>query len=266
MRLIHPTGPYNNLPAEDVFFAVDDVGAMHGLGYLVYQCQPSLYPDCPVNLYFSLESQPASRQMLLGALMARARMIRDYDPTVRARVYTSVDPGDQETLAFYAGNGLSLEDGEQRVWMSVLPGFPTAPMGCQLAETPLQSVQDQQAFIQRFHDNDLTYITPNILNQLQYLPHRLTVGLVRANALMGEAVFGGQGDQVELYGIYIDYTQRHHGLGQALLRQSMGLLANEGVTRINASLLLRSEPQKKLFGAFQCQSVGYSAIYPGLYL
>ena len=266
MRLIHPQTIYNNLPPEDVFFATDDVGTMHGLGYLVYQCQPSLYPDCPINLYFHLESQPAARQMLMGALMARARLIRDYDPTVRARVYTSVAPGDSDSLAFYASNGLDLEEGEQRIWMSALPGHPIMPMGCALAETPLQTAVQQQEFIQRFQENDLTYINQDILNQVQYLPHRLAVGLVRSNAVVGEALFGGQGNEAELYGIYIAYDQRHQGLGNVLLRQAMGVLADEGVSRINASMLTRSTAQKKLFGAFSCQTAGVTAIYPGLYL
>ena len=266
MRLIHPQTVYNGLPPEDVFFATDDVGTMHGLGYLIYLNQPNLYPDCPINLYFHLESQPAARQMLMGALMARARLIRDYDPTLRARVYTNVDPGDTDALAFYASNGLDLEEGEQRIWMSVLPGQPIMPMGCALAETPLQTAMQQQEFIQRFQMNDLNYINQDVLNQALYQPQRLAVGLVRANTLAGEAIFGGQGGEVELYGIYIAPEQRHQGLGNVLLRQSMGLLASQGVNRLNASMLTRSTPQKKLFGAFQYQTAGVSVIYPGLYL
>ena len=60
MRIVHPQQPVNGLNPEDVFYAVDDLGTQTGYGFILYQQQPGLYPDCPVNIYFSLAGDPAS--------------------------------------------------------------------------------------------------------------------------------------------------------------------------------------------------------------
>ena len=75
MTIVHPQQPVNGLNPEDVFYAVDDLGTQTGYGFILYQLQPGLYPDCPVNLYFSLAGDPASRYLLFGALVARARIL-----------------------------------------------------------------------------------------------------------------------------------------------------------------------------------------------
>ena len=55
MQVNHPLGMYNNLPPEDVFVITDEMGNEMGVGYVIYQFQPHLYPDCPINLYFTMD-------------------------------------------------------------------------------------------------------------------------------------------------------------------------------------------------------------------
>ncbi len=94
MMIIHPTEPVNNMNPEDVFYAVDDLGTRTGYGYILYQLQPGLYPDCPVNMYFSLEGDASSRYLLFGALVARARVLQNVNPQMRPRPHTSIAPTD----------------------------------------------------------------------------------------------------------------------------------------------------------------------------
>ena len=37
MKIVHPTQPVNGLNPEDVFYAVDDLGAQTGYGFIHYQ-------------------------------------------------------------------------------------------------------------------------------------------------------------------------------------------------------------------------------------
>ena len=74
MMIVHPQAPVNGLNPEDVFYAIDDLGAQAGYGFILYQQQPGLYPDCPVNMYFSIAGDPSARYLLFGALVARARV------------------------------------------------------------------------------------------------------------------------------------------------------------------------------------------------
>ena len=55
MQVIHPQGMYNGLPPENVFIALDDLGIELGVGYVIYQYQPHLDPECPLNLYFTMD-------------------------------------------------------------------------------------------------------------------------------------------------------------------------------------------------------------------
>jgi hypothetical protein len=109
MTIVHPQQPVNGLNPEDVFYAVDDLGTQTGYGFILYQLQPGLYPDCPVNLYFSIAGDPASRYLLFGALVARARQLQNVNPQLRARLYTGLDPQDTANLDFYRHNGFDLE-------------------------------------------------------------------------------------------------------------------------------------------------------------
>lgn len=93
MQITHPQQAYNNLPPEDVFIASDDMGTRVGIGYLIYQNLPSRSPECPVNIYFDINSLPQGWYLLLGAIVARARILRDrVSQDVPARLYTRVDP------------------------------------------------------------------------------------------------------------------------------------------------------------------------------
>lgn len=92
MRVYHPQGMYNNMPPENVFLAADEMGNEIGVGYIIRVMQPNIFPDRPVNLYISMECQPVARYMLFGALVARARQMRDENPQLRARVYTGHYP------------------------------------------------------------------------------------------------------------------------------------------------------------------------------
>ena len=41
MQVTNPQEPFMNLPQEDVFVAVNDMGVQHGYGYVMYQFRTS---------------------------------------------------------------------------------------------------------------------------------------------------------------------------------------------------------------------------------
>ena len=106
MQVTHPQEPFMNLPTEDVFVAVNDYGVQLGYGYVMYQFQPSVYPDKPVNIFFTMDCAPEADYLLFGALVARARQLREANPGVPARLYTSVVPTDARKLSFLIALGL----------------------------------------------------------------------------------------------------------------------------------------------------------------
>lgn len=266
MQVTHPQGMYKNLPPEDVFVALDDMGQEMGVGYIIYQYQPHVYPDCPINLYFTMECQPAARYVLFGALIARARQMRDANPHVRARVYTNIAPGDERARDFYLHSGFECEDAEDILSLMIPPGDGRIPMSCTVAAVPLNTPDEQAGLLYRLKQNDITYIDPNYLMQLQHMPHFMALGLYRNLELIGEVIMAGEGDRCELAAIYITQPHRCQGMGKALLHRCMAIMAAEGVTSVTARIMTRSIPQKKLMAAFGASVMGTAMLYPGLAL
>lgn len=198
MRVYHPQGMYNNIPPENVFLAADEMGNEIGVGYIIRVMQPNVFPDRPVNLFISMECQPVARYMLFGALVARARQMRDENPQLKARVYTAISPGDARTKEFYLHNGFTCEDTEDMLRLEIPAGDGKIPMSCAVAPVPLNTPEEQNAFIYRLVMNDITFMDVNYLQGLMRMPHFLALGLYRNTDLIGEIVMAGEGESCEL--------------------------------------------------------------------
>ena len=266
MTIIHPRQPVNNMNPDDVFFAIDDLGTQTGYGFILYQLQPGLYPDSPVNLYFSIAGDQSSRYLLLGALVARARQLQNVNPQLRARLYTSLDPQDAEGREFYLHNGFDLEESDAVVSLQIPFGDGRIPMSCTVAAMPLNTWEEQQNLLSRLQMNEITYLDRNALMEIMHMPHFIALGLYRNAGLIGEAIMAGQGDQAELTAIYIEPSSRRQGMGRALLHRTMAIMAAEGVTRVSARIMTRSQPQMHLMNDFGALQIGVNMLFPGMYL
>ena len=83
-----------------------------GTGYLIPFVQRELYPEQPLNIYMEMTAQPSARYLLFGALTARAGLIKEKYPGMKARLYTQLDATDAEMQAFYQRCGLQMDDAE----------------------------------------------------------------------------------------------------------------------------------------------------------
>lgn len=262
MQVIHPQGMYNGLPQEDVFIALNDMGTEMGVGYIVYQYQPHLYPDCPINLYFTMNCEPSARYVLFGALIARARQLRDANPNVGARVYTAISPADTAAKEFYLHNDFVCEDSEEMLQLQMPIGDGRIPMSCAVAPIPLNTPEERQALLSRLQQHDVGFMDENYLMNLQRLPHFLALGLYRNTDLIGEIILAGEGEACELVVMYIVPGARGQGMGKALLHRCMAIMAAEGVSLVSCRIMTRSLPMRKLTRAFGAQSLGTSMLYP----
>lgn len=266
MQVIHPQGMYNGLHPEDVFIATDDMGTEMGVGYIIYQYQPHMYPDCPINLYFNLDCQPAARYILFGALVARARQMRDANPNVGARVYTAIAPGDERAKEFYLHSGFTCDDAEEMLSLQIPAGDGRIPMSCAVAPVPLNTQDEQMALLARLSQHDVTHVDINYLNNLQRLPHFLALGLYRNTDLIGEIVMAGEGNACELVAMYVVPGARGQGMGKALLHRCMAIMAAEGVNHVSCRMINRSLPMRNLCKDFGAQGLGVITLYPSLNL
>ena len=266
MTIVHPQQPVNNMNPEDVFYAIDDFGTQMGYAFILYQLQPGLYPDCPVNMYFSLEGEAAARYLLFGAVVARARVLQTVNPQFRARLYTSLAPGDQEMMDFYVHNGFDCDETDSLLELRIPFGDGRIPMSCTVALTPLNTFEEQENLLYRLNVNEITFVDRNYLSMLMRMPHFLPLGLYRNASLIGEVLLAGQGADCELAAIYIEPNNRRQGMARALLHRSMAIMAAEGVTRVTTRIMTRSLPQQHLANDFGATPLGVNMIFPGMYL
>lgn len=164
MRVYHPQGMYNNIPPENVFLAADEMGNEIGVGYIIRVMQPNVFPDRPVNLFISMECQPVARYMLFGALVARARQMRDENPQLKARVYTAISPGMPVPRSFTCITVLPARTRKIcSAWRSPR-GTARFPWSCAgWRPVPLNTPEEQNAFIYRLVMNDITFMDVNYL-------------------------------------------------------------------------------------------------------
>ena len=264
LQLTHPAGAWHGYAREDVFFVTDASQREYGRGVLVYQLLPHLYPDRPVNIYFDLTAEPAAQYMLLGAMMARARQLRDRDPSLRARMYTCISPDDALNRSFYERGAFRMEDTERMLILHPQSLDGRTPMGCAVALTPLNTPQEQQAFLSRLQAHDITHISMDYLSELLRTQHVCAIGLIYQDIIAGEALLAGMGDSSELIAIYIRPEFRRKGMGTSLLNHCMALLHREGVERFTARFLSASAPQMGLARAFQAEEAGVVAVFPSV--
>lgn len=262
MQVTHPQEPYMNIPPEDVFVAVNDLGMQCGHGYVMYQYQPSVYPDKPVNIFFHMDSQPDAEYLLFGALVARARQMRQGNPGEGARLYTSVTPGDARKMNFYLHNGLTIGNTEDLVRLQ-LPADPGPQMfNCNIIQLPLNTVQEQQGMVDRLRANGLNYITLPYLQLLQANPTFLALGLLYGPNLVAECILSGRDQAAELAAIYVVPEHQHRGLGKALLRRALAIMGQEGVTDVRARIMSASEPQSRLMRSFGAELLDQTLLFP----
>ncbi len=264
MQITHPQEPFMNLPTEDVFVAVNDYGVQLGYGYVMYQYQPSIYPDRPVNIFFMMDCAPEAEYLLFGGLVARARQLREQNPGVPARLYTSVTPGDARKLSFLEHNGLTMGNSEDLVRLHI-PGDLGAEMfNCAIIPLPLNTPQEMTGLVERLRRNGLGHITQQHLQGLQMSPVFHVWGILYGQNLVGECIISGRSDAAELVGIYTVPEFQNRGLAKHLLRRALGIVGQEGVQEVRARIMSASQPQVRLVRSFNAELMEQTLLFPCL--
>lgn len=266
MRITNPQGAYNGIAPENVFIALDDMGTQVGIGYLIYQYLPHRSPECPVNIYFDINSLPSGWYLILGALVARARVLREQVPSQPARLYTRLTPDQGALLAQYRESGFDCTQKEVLFQLFKPADEGRIPMSCAIRQTPLNTPQEQQQLVDRLMRNDITHVTLPYLQQQMRMQHFMALGLIQDRSLVGEVILAGSGVSCEVIAVYTDPVFRKHGMGKLLLQRSMAVMAAEGVNIFGGMFVTLSEPQRHLIADFNGNEHQLLGLFPQLML
>ncbi|MHC1786023.1 MAG: N-acetyltransferase family protein [Christensenellales bacterium] len=247
MRLSHPNAPYQGIPPEDVFFVANDRYIQLGLGFLVLSMNTQMYPDKPLEIYLYIEAQPSARDLLLGALLGRAEQLRAQFPQVKGRIYTDLAANNWEMLNFYNRNGFANADAQEE-HVFPLPAAPAlVPMGVQFASVPLQSPQEQAAFLDRLNACRMTPISPDFLTLQMQQPYFMALGYYRGGQPLSELLLtGASQESAALVMLYTRAEHRRKGLGRSLILSATALLRERGVKQVVTQIYSRSQAQTGL--------------------
>ncbi len=231
MRLSHPNAPFSGVPAEDVFFAANDQYVQMGVGFVVLSFQEEAMPERPLQLYLDIKSQPSARNLLLGALLGRGEQMRAAFPGVKGRIYAELPPTQFDMLNFYTQNGFASSDAREEYLIQLPAGPSQPPMGCEFASVPLQSVQEQYAFLQRLNRYRLSPISHDYLTLQMQQPYFLALGYYRGGHPIAEMMMtGASAETAALVMIYVQRDMRRRGVARSLLAAGSDLLRDRGVT------------------------------------
>lgn len=264
MHIFHPAQAVYGTSPENVFYVADSANQTVAEGVINAVYQPYLFPERPVNIFINIRSQGPGREMLLGALLARARQLHEQSSNMPARVYAQVSAQDTAMLRFYNDFGFDTNDALDLIQLGVPNARPAAPMGYSMEFVPMNNQAEASAFLQRLNNYRLLNLHPTQLQRYMALPHFFVQCLVRGNELVGEIAFTGQGRAAKLIGLYITPNYRRQGLAKCMIASGMRILAERGVTYVEAEKIRRNVAQEALARSCGATTIKPAVFYPGM--
>ena len=264
MQVFHPPQSVNGLPPENTFYVADSANMTVAEGFLIHTYHPYLFPERPINMFINIRSGGPGRDMLMGALLARAQQLRDQTPQYRARLFAQVSPRDNLMMAFYIENGFDAVDALDVVRLGTPNVRPGAPMGYEMGYVPLTTPAEIQMFMQRMNLNRLDVWQPAMLARYMSYPHFTALYLSRGAELVGEIAFTGEGENARLIGLYVTPNYRRLKMAKTLIAAGMRLLGEKGVTNVEASIIRRNVSQCALAASCSSTFMYTACYYPGL--
>ena len=265
MRITHPQAAYRGIPAEDTFFVTYDRQVQLGTGYLIPFVQRELYPAQPLNIYMEITAQPSARFLLFGALSARAEVMKQRYPGMRARLYTQLDATDAEGQAFYQRCGFQMDDAEDLFYFALPYTLPAqTPMGVQYASVPLDTERQQDAFLQRLNEMRITPITRDQLTLWREQPGFLALGFYREGRPVSELLTAGAGMNASLLQVYTRSEFRHQDMARQLVLQAAAILRERNMGGMYAHIFRRNSPQIGLMKSLGANFTRAIALLPGI--
>ena len=247
MRLSHPSAPFQGIPPSDVFFAANDQYIQLGIGYVILNMQEEMYPERPLQLFIDIQSQVSARSLLLGAVLGRSEQIRADYPQLKGRIYTEIAPAQFDLMTFFTMNGFVMNDAREEHIFPLPSGPAQPPMGCEFASVPLQTVQDQMAFLARLNRYRLSPISHDFLTLQMQQPYFLSLGYYRSGHPVAELMMtGASNDTSALVMLYVQRDMRRRGIGKSLLQAASELLRQHGVRSALTQVFSANAPQMGL--------------------
>jgi len=266
MKIFHPQATLHGAERDNSFIVQDNAGVELGRGWLQVITSSTLMPDRPLWIRMHMDAHPAARDMLYGALYARARFLGTQRPGVRARLVAECDPNDAEMRHFYELAGFDDTDGEELFHWNLKSEHRKfyAPVGTSIAPTFLQTYADMDSLLRRINHWGTQQHEVEWLMEAAELPYFAVFGVYSGNDCIGEAmVTGGDGEAV-LEMLYTLPKWRRHHVATALMLHTKEALAKRGAVTLRVLAQRSNRPAVGLLQKLQFRWINTVKICPSV--
>ena len=119
MKIFHPQTTLHGAERDNSFIVHDVAGVELGQGWLQMSDSLVPVPDRSVRIRMHMDAHPAARDMLYGALYARARLLGIQRAGGSAHLVAECDPEDAEMRGYYTEAGFDDAGGPRVPGVSV---------------------------------------------------------------------------------------------------------------------------------------------------
>ncbi|MBR6524827.1 MAG: GNAT family N-acetyltransferase [Clostridia bacterium] len=264
MFINHPATYFQGVHPDNVFFVSNDQRVQLGYGYVVQCFQPEMFPERPQLIYMQMDVKPSARSLLSGALLARAEELRSMVPQASARLYTQISAKDTETLRYYEKLGFKNDDSEDVYRILPVPGRAAAPMGMQYVSVPLDTMEQQDAFLARVNMGRIQPMSRDDLTMMRQQPIFMALAFYMKNMPVCECLIAGVPGNVLLVDVHTAPQYRRQGMAYQLLGAAATHLRAQGVDALYTRVFKRSASQMGLMRKLNGEFVRTINVLPGI--
>ncbi|MCL2545040.1 MAG: hypothetical protein FWE77_03885, partial [Clostridia bacterium] len=218
MRILHPQATLYGAERDNSFIVQDAAGTELGQGWLQMGAGLVSVRDRPSRIRMHMDAHPAARDMLYGALYARARLLGMQQGSAQARLVAECVPEDIEMRDYYTRAGFDDADGEELFhWDLKTEHRPFySPVGTTIAPTFLQSFADMGSLLKRINHWGGQQHEVEWLMEASELPYFSVFGVYSNNDCIGEVMATGSDGEAVLEMLYTLPKWRRHHVATAL--------------------------------------------------
>jgi len=268
MKIFHPQATLHGAERDNSFIVQDVAGVELGQGWLQVSAGPVLTSVQSLRIRMHMDAHPAARDMLYGALYARARFLGIQRAGARARLVADCNPGDAEMLGYYEQAGFDDTDGEELFFWDLKAEHRPfyAPVGTIIAPTFLQAYADMDSLLKRINHWSGQQHEAEWLMEAVELPYFMVFGVYSSSDCIGEAMVTGSDGEAVLEMLYTLPKWRRHHVATALMFHLKEALDQRGAVSLRILAPRSNAPAMGLFQKLRFQWVCTAKIYPSLEL
>jgi len=273
----------NNISADNIFYVYDDNYKPIGKATT---CTFENYTDFdafPTNFYFDIHKgtvNDEARALLLGAVIAKGYLYSAQHPYHSTKIYTNIDPHDNQLVSFFSNSGLQFGECEEELLLypPAETRFKPKEKDCTVSELKMNNIEDITQLCNRMNQYLLTPISHEKIIRIAQAGHPIKVFVTTHNGnTVAECAFfvrplrdefGDHSEEREdsreavLIGLYTQPIYRRYGIATNLLSLTYKYLVARGITFLRAKLQRRSRSQKALASKCHARSLGISYYCP----